>query len=112
MNTAFLDLLATYASTVITHIALFDDTQTELTGGSYARKAVTWTSPSGDGLIRPNADLVFDVPAGASVAEWRGFTASSGGTDYGGGTLTQEDFAGAGTYTLEAASTGIDLDAA
>lgn len=111
MNTAFLDAMALQADALITHIALFGN-GSEVTGGSpaYARKAVTWTAPSG-GLIRPNADLVFDIPAAGVVDEWRGFTASSGGTDYGGDVLTEETFAAQGTYTLLAASTGIDFDA-
>lgn len=112
MNTAFLDALATHGGTLITHIALFD-TGVEISGGSpaYARLAVTWTAPSGDGLIRPTADLTFDIPAGADVTEWRGFSALTGGTDYGGETLTTESFAAQGEYTLLAASTAIDLNA-
>lgn len=110
MNAAFLDAMALQADVLITHIALFDGA-TEITGGSpaYARKAVTWTAPSA-GLIRPTANLVFDIPAGADVTEWRGFSASSGGTDYGGADLTDEAFAAQGTYTLLAASTGIDFN--
>lgn len=110
MNTAFLNALATEADALITHIALFGN-GSEVTGGSpaYARLAVTWTAPS-NGLIRPTADLVFDIPAGGVVDEWRGFTALTGGTDYGGAVLTEETFAGQGTYTLTAASTGIDVN--
>jgi hypothetical protein len=113
LNTAYLNFLATAADTEITHIGLFDDLGVELTGGSpaYARQAVTWTAPS-NGLIRPTADLVFDVPAGAVVAEWRGFDAATSGTDYGGELLPNESYTGQGTYTLEAASTGIDHNAA
>lgn len=114
MNGAYLDLIATEGKNTITHIALFDGAG-EITGGSpaYARKAVTWTGPTaGDGTIRPNADLDFDIPAGATVDGWRGFTALTGGTDYDGAALTAEDFAGQGVYTLLAASTGIDHDAA
>lgn len=112
MNATFLDALALHADTLITHIALFGN-GSEVTGGSpaYARKAVTWTAPSA-GLIRPTADLVFDIPAAGVVDEWRGFSASSGGIDYGGDVLTEETFAGQGTYTLQAAATAIDLDAA
>lgn len=112
MNAAFLDALALEADALITHIALFGN-GSEVTGGSpaYARLAVTWTAPSA-GLIRPTANLVFDIPAGGVVDEWRGFTASSGGTDYGGAALTEETFAGQGTYTLLAASTDIDIDSA
>jgi hypothetical protein len=110
MNTAFLDALADHGGTLITHIALFDG-GTEITGGSpaYARKAVTWTASSA-GLIRPTVDHEFDIPAGATVDGWRGFTALTAGTDYDGEALTPETYAGQGTYTLEAASTAIDLD--
>lgn len=114
MNGTFLDALATEAKSLITHIGLVDDQGDELTGGSpaYARQAVTWTGPDGgDGLIRPNANLTFNVPGGSSVAGWRGYSASTEGTDYGGASLTQEDYTNQGTYTLLAASTGIDIDA-
>lgn len=108
MGTAYLNPLREEGQSLITHIGLVDDTDTELTGGSpaYARQAVTWTDPS-DGVSRPNANLTFNVPAGASVAGWRGYSASSAGTDYGGADLTQEDYTGQGTYTLLAASTSI-----
>jgi hypothetical protein len=111
MNTTYLNTTATAGGGLISHIALFNGAS-EITGGSpaYARKAVTWTSPT-DGLIRPTANLVFDIPAGATVTEWRGFSASTGGTGYGGQLLTSTPFASQGTYTLQAASTGIDHDA-
>lgn len=111
MNTAYLDMIANHAAGQITHIALFDDTGSEISGGSYARQAVTWTAAS-SGEISPDSDLQFDIPAGATVAEWRGFDASTGGTDYGGASLTNESFAEAGTYTLLAASTSINHSAA
>lgn len=110
MSTAFLNATADAGGNLITHIALFDDEGAELTGGSYARQAVTWTSAT-NGLIRPDADLEFSVPSGATVAEWRGFNQSSTGIDYGGASLTPQEFATAGTYTLLSASTGIDLNA-
>jgi len=106
MDTAYLDALATAGASLITHLGLVDDQGVELAGGDYARLAVTWTTPD-DGLIRPTADLTFEVPAGATVAGWSGFSASTAGTRYGGAPLTREDYAGAGQYVLEAASTGI-----
>ncbi|WP_091079037.1 hypothetical protein [Nonomuraea wenchangensis] len=109
MATAFLNVCADAGGAAITHIGLVNGSGTELTGGSYARKAVTWTTAS-NGLIRPSADLVFDAPAGSTVAGWRGFSASTSGTNYGGADLTSQAFATAGTYTLLAASTSIDLD--
>ena len=110
MSDAYLTgVLAPAGAAAVTHLGLVDNTGTELTGGSpaYARKAVTWTAPSG-GLIRPNADLEFDIPASADVSGWRGYSAATAGTDYGGEALTREDYAAQGTYTLLAASTSID----
>lgn len=106
-------VLATQGAAAISHIGLVDDLGTEITGGTpaYARKAVTWTAPAG-GLIRPNADLAFDIPAGVTVGGWRGYSALTAGTDYGGEALTNEAFASQGTYTLLAASTSIDHNAA
>lgn len=111
-TTALLDDLAGRIDTVVTHIALFGN-GSEVTGGSpaYARQAVTWTAPSG-GLIRPSADLTFNIPAGGVVDEWRGFSAASGGTDYGGEVLTEEVYGGQGTYILESTLTAYDVDAA
>jgi hypothetical protein len=109
MSTAYLNLTAQAGGTAITHIGLLNS-GVEIVGGSYARKAVTWTSAAA-GLISPNANLVFDIPASATVTEWRGYSASTSGTDYGGASLTSQAFATAGTYTLLAASTNIDHNA-
>ncbi len=108
MATAYLNAIADNGNP-ITHIGLIDDVGAELTGGSpaYARQAVTWTAASG-GTVRPNADLTFDVPAGTTVAGWRGYSALTAGTDYGGEALTQEAYASQGTYQLTAAQTGIN----
>lgn len=109
---AYLDLTLVDPASTITHIGLVDDQGDELSGGSYARKSVSWASPaSADGgrVIRPTADLTFDVPALANdgkVAGWRGFSASSNGTNYGGGDLTPEPYPNGGQYVLEAAGTG------
>lgn len=108
MNAAFNTALAAHGASLITHIALFNGS-TEITGGSpaYARKPVTWT---GAGAVRsPSGNLVFDVPAGATVTNWRGFTALTGGTDYEGAALTSTAFSNQGTYTLLAASTNITV---
>ena len=107
---AGLNVMADGLAAVATHLGLVDDVGTELTGGSYARIAVTWDAAAA-GLIRPGSDSVFDVPAGVTVGGWRTYSALTAGTDYGGSPLTNESFAGAGTYTLLAASTSIDADA-
>ena len=106
MATSYLNAIATAGAAAITHIGLVNASGTELSGGSYARKAVTWAAPS-NGTVRPSADLTFDVPAGATVAGWRGFTALTSGTNHGGADLTAEVYAGAGQYVLLAASSGI-----
>ena len=106
-----LNAAASGIASVATYLGLVDDVGTELTGGSpaYARKPVTWTSPVG-GLIRPTADADFNVPPATTVGGWRTYSASTAGTNYGGEDLTNETFTGQGTYTLLAASTGIDVD--
>jgi hypothetical protein len=115
MNTDYENAVGDAGGALITHIGLVDDTGSEISGGSYSRLAVTWTSAGSggdaDGTIRPTADLTFDVPAGVTVAEWRGYSASSGGTDYGGASFTNETFSNAGSFTLEAANTAINHDA-
>jgi hypothetical protein len=111
MDTTYLNATADAGGALITHIGLVNASAVELSGGGYARQAVTWTAAS-NGLIRPSSDETFTVPAGAVVAGWRGFSASTGGTNYGGADLTQETYTNAGTYTLLAASTSIDHDAA
>lgn len=73
---------------------------TELTGGSpaYARKALTWGSPSA-GVIAATA-VVFDVASGSTVAGGGVHSAITAGTYYDGGALTSQAFASQGTYTL------------
>ncbi|TDE40490.1 hypothetical protein E1295_31825 [Nonomuraea mesophila] len=111
MSTAYLNGIADAGAGLVTHIGLVDDTGTEITGGGYARQAVTWETAV-NGLIRPDADLPFSIPSGATVAGWRGYSQlAAGGTDYGGEDLTPQPFATAGTYTLLAASTSVDHNA-
>ena len=114
MNDSYLNLLGTYGGTQITHIGLVNGSGVEISGGtpSYTRLAVSWTAVS-NGMIRPTVNKTFDIPAGATVAGWRGYTAASGGTDHGGAALTAEGpYGSQGTYTLLAAATGIDHNAA
>jgi len=108
MTDGYRNAIANHGASLITHIGLVDETGTELTGGSpaYERQAVTWTSAS-DGIIRPTADLTFDIPENTTVAGWRGYSALTAGTNYGGKALTQETYAAQGEYKLLAASTGI-----
>ena len=105
MNAAYLNATVDAGKALITHIGLVNASDVELSGGGYARQAVTWTAASG-GLVRPTADRVFTTEAGDVVAGWKGFSAAVAGTDYGGQALTQVTYSNAGTYTLLAASTG------
>jgi len=75
----------------------------ELTGGSptYARQSAVW-GPASGGVLTLAADATFDVPAGASVAYFGIWSAASGGTFYGSGSLPVETFTGQGQYVLRA----------
>ena len=110
MNESYQNAIQTHGATLVPYIGLVNGSGVELSGGSYARKATTWTAAS-NGLIRPTADLVFNVPAGAVVAGWRGFTAATAGTNHGGAALITATYSNAGTYTLTASLTGIDINA-
>jgi len=109
MSDAYRNTIGDAGAALITHIGLVDEADTEIAGGdpAYARQAVTWVAAS-DGIIRPNANLVFNVPASTTVAGWRGYTALTAGTDRGGADVTNEVFAAQGTYTLLAASSGVN----
>ena len=106
MEEVYRNEIADHGAGLISHIGLVDDTGNELEGGDYSRKAVTWTSAS-DGTIRPNEDLTFDIPGGATVGGWRGYSEITGGTEYGGADLVNETYTNDGQYTLLADQTGI-----
>ena len=108
MSAAYLNAIRDHGKTLITHMGLVDNGGAEISGGSpaYARQPVTWIN-DGDGVMRPDANITFNIPAGATVGGWRGYGASSGGTDYGGKSLTNEVFAGQGEYTILQSQTSI-----
>lgn len=103
---AFRESLAVYAGTLLTHAALYTTAPTataagtEVTGGSYARKAVSWTAGASDGQV--TATVVFDVPAGTTVVGAGFHSAITAGNYLDGGTVTSQNFATAGQYTLNA----------
>lgn len=70
---------------------------TEVSGGTYARVAVTWSAPS-NGVI--TSTVTFNVPSGVTVAGFGLVSASTGGTYQDGGSVTSQAFASAGTYQL------------
>lgn len=103
-----LDALAAAAIYVSLHTADPGATGTsEATGGSpaYARKSITWGAAA-TGSVAASNQPVFDVPAGTytHVGFWSAVTA---GTFYGSGDITDETFAGQGTYTITAATISI-----
>lgn len=103
--TASKNSLATSFGTAATHAALYTTSAgasqgTEVTGGSpaYARKAITWGSPT-NGVI--TASVTFDVPASTTVVAAGVHTASTGTGNYlEGGAVTSQAFGSQGTYTL------------
>lgn len=75
---------------------------TEVSGGSpaYARKAIAYAAPA-DGLMDDSTNgAVFDVPAGGVVDYVTYHSAITAGTLLAADKVTQETFAGQGTYTL------------
>lgn len=101
---ALKNILATAYAGAATHAALYTTAPgatagTEVTGGSpaYARKALTWSSASNGAIT---ATVTFDVPAGVTVVGAGVHSAATGGTYYDGGTVTSQQFATQGTYTL------------
>jgi hypothetical protein len=57
MSETYRNAIANAGGALITHIGLVNSSGVEISGGGYARQAVTWTTAS-DGIIRPTADLV------------------------------------------------------
>lgn len=108
MTRAYRDAIAAHGASLIKFIGLVDGDGNELRGGTpaYARAPVKWT-PAEDGVVRPDADVLFEVPAGATVAGWRGYSSLMGGTEYGGADLTAETYAEQGQYEIVAAKTAI-----
>lgn len=112
VSNAYLNKSINNMRSEVTHIGLVGTGGVELSGGSYARKPVTWTeAPTTDtpGLIRPSADIIFNVPAG-KVVGWRGYSALTGGTDWGGEDFAagdQETYANPGELKLKASETAL-----
>lgn len=103
---AALNAMLDHLATLITFYGLHTDvvgsgSGGEVTGGSpaYARKAATWNAAAG-GLMDNSGTAVFDIPAGTTVKRLGFWGAVSAGTYYGDAELTDEVFAGQGTYTL------------
>lgn len=94
--------------TACAYMALYtDDTcETEVAGGSYARKGITWSAASNGSKAISNTPA-FDVPTSTTVKGAAVVTADSGGSQHAIVNVTDEVFAGAGTYTVTSASISI-----
>lgn len=110
---AALNAMLDHLGTLITFYGLHTDvvgsgSGGEVTGGSpaYARKAATWNAASG-GSMDNSGTAVFDIPAGTTVKRLGFWSAASAGTFYGDAELTDEVFAGQGTYTLNDADISV-----
>ena len=104
MNDDYMNAIQNHGASLITHVGLVNDQGDPISD----RLSASWTAAS-NGDIRMSGNLVFDIAAGVTVAGWRGYSAASGGTNYGGYPITPETFTNEGTYTLIGAETGINL---
>jgi hypothetical protein len=98
-----LDGLATHASL---HTADPGTTGAdEVTGGSYARQAITWAAASA-GSKTLTATVVMQIPPGTTITHAGTWSAISAGTFRGGGALpAPEAYPTGGTYNLNLITT-------
>lgn len=84
----------------------------EISGGSYARQAVTWGSASG-GSISNSGSIVTPIPASTTIAYFSTWNTStvSGTTGYavGGALSSSQTFSTAGTFTIASAGLTISI---
>jgi hypothetical protein len=108
INTTGKNVMLDALGTACTHMALYSDIAgtTEITGGSYARKPITW-NPAASGSKSVSGSYAFDVPAGAQVQAIGVCTALTGGTQHAFDDVIVESFGGAGTYTVTAYSVSL-----
>lgn len=70
----------------------------EVTGGSYARMALSWAAAAG-GSKTLTAAVTLQIPAGTTITHFGYWSASSGGTFRGGGALdASQSYPTGGTY--------------
>ena len=102
MNANYLNVLRDAGKGAVAYVNVVSSTGLELS----TRQLAAWVN-DGDGTFRLGADLVFIIPNGVQVTGWRGYSASVGGTEFGGRDVPMEPFPNGGEYTLLAASTAI-----
>ena len=82
----------------------------EVTGGTYARVAVTWSAASG-GQVQNSGALSINLPASTTAAYFGVWSASTGGTYYIGGALSPSVTTGTSAGTVAIAANGITVTA-
>lgn len=82
----------------------------EVTGGTYARVAVTWNAASGGSVTNSNA-LTINLPASTTAAYFGIWSASTAGTYYIGGALSPSVTTGASAGTVTIAIAAITVSA-
>ena len=78
----------------------------EVTGGTYARVAVTWTASTGGSAASNSGALSINLPASTTATHFGIWSASTGGTYYIGGALSPSvtTSTSAGVVTIAAAA--------
>ncbi len=71
----------------------------EVTGGSYARQAITFAAASAGNRDSSNQPVI-DIPAGTTVTHLGFWSALTGGNFFGDADITDEAFTNAGTLTV------------
>lgn len=106
LNATALNLMLDAFGVAADYVSLHTDVvgsgnTSEVSGGSpaYARKAHTWNAAAAGAMDNSNQP-VFDIPAGTTVRRLGFQSDVTAGTYYGDAELTDEVFAGQGTYTL------------
>ena len=107
LNATAKNLMLEALAAVVDYASLHDDAagaagDNEITGGSYARKAVTWETAA-LGVLAMDVDPsgpVFDVPASTTVDEVGLWDHATTGAFYGSADVDDEVFTNAGTYTV------------
>lgn len=99
MNEAYLNLIAEAGRAAVTHVSLASGVAEGNEIAGITRQAITWSAAASGNLDSSNQP-VFSVTGGTTVSHVQFWSAATGGTFYGSAPITQETFAGDGTYTL------------
>ena len=82
----------------------------EVSGGAYARVAVTWNAPSA-GTVTNSGALSINLPASTTASYFGIWSAVTAGTYYIGGALSPSVTTGASAGTVAIASAGLSIAA-